>query len=383
MIIILGTGLAGYTLAREIRKINKEMALCLITEDDGAFYSKPALSNALTLKRSPDQLITTSVEKMRTDLNADILTFHSVQKVENQSKTLSVTNLNTHEEKTLSYTHLVFAVGATPNAIAFPHVLQINSLTDYRLWDEKLKHPSVKRVTILGGGLIGCEFANDLAQAGYETTIVDSGTTPLGRMLPEKAGRFFKQELENKGKIHFVSQARAQHVEKVDSHYVLTFNTGQKLETDLILAAIGLKNNTELAKTTGCHVNRGIQTNAYLETTLCDHYALGDCAEVEGFVLPYVMPIMQGARALAKTLTGTRTAVAYPNMPVLVKTTACPAVIALPRPHATGEWEWEETESTLKGLLYNAQKELEGFILIGSGLNAERQKLSAVLPKWL
>lgn len=382
MITILGTGLAGYTLAREIRKLDKTQPLCLITQDDGAFYSKPALSNALTLKRTPDQLVTASVEKMQTDLNATIFTFQTVKKIDPATKTLFLSDTKTGEEKTQTYTKLVFAVGAQPNPIAFPEVLQVNSLTDYRVWDTQLKQSHVKRVAILGGGLIGCEFANDLAQAGYQTTIVDSGATPLGRMLPERAGHFFKNQLEAAG-IHFVSQARAQQVEKKTHCYHLTLNTGHVIETDLILAAIGLKTNTDLAQAAGCAIHRGIQTNAYLETTLPDHYALGDCAEVEGFVLPYVMPIMQGARALAQTLTGNPTAVAYPNMPVLVKTTACPTVIALPRPNGSGEWSWEETETTLKGFLYNPQKELEGFILMGAGLNAEKQKLSALLPKWL
>lgn len=382
MITIIGTGLAGYTLAREIRKIDKNIPLCLITQDDGAFYSKPALSNALTLKRSPEQLVTAPVEKMQADLDATILTFHIVKKINPVEKTLLLCERKTGLEKQHTYTQLVFAVGAQPNAIDLTDVLQINSLTDYRIWDARLKQPHVKHVTILGGGLIGCEFANDLAQAGYQTTIVDSGATPLGRMLPERAGQFFKRKLEAAG-IQFLSQARAQQVEKKDERYHLTLNTDQLVETDLILAAIGLKNNTDLAQAAGCTIRRGIQTNAFLETTISDHYALGDCAEVAGFVLPYVMPIMQGARALAKTLTGTPTAVAYPNMPVLVKTTACPTVIALPRPNGSGEWEWEETEHTLKGLLYNAEKTLEGFILMGAGLHAEKQKLSALLPKWL
>jgi rubredoxin-NAD+ reductase len=59
-----------------------------------------------------------------------------------------------------------------------------------------------------------------------------------------------------------------------------------------------------------------------------DIYALGDCAEVEGLVLPYVLPLMAGARALAKTLSGQETPISYPAMPVQVKTPVCPVVVA-------------------------------------------------------
>ena len=77
--------------------------------------------------------------------------------------------------------------------------------------------------------------------------------------------------------------------------------------------------NLELAKAAQIQTSRGIVTNGLLETSQPDIYAVGDCAEVNGTLLPYVMPIMQQARALAKTLNGEHTHVHYPAMPVAVK----------------------------------------------------------------
>ncbi len=73
-IVIVGTGLAGYTLAKEFRKLDTDTPLVLISADDGRFYSKPMLSNALTKGKSADQLATASAEQMATQLNADIRT---------------------------------------------------------------------------------------------------------------------------------------------------------------------------------------------------------------------------------------------------------------------------------------------------------------------
>ena len=113
--------------------------------------------------------------------------------------------------------------------------------------------------------------------------------------------------------------------------YEVTLATGQTLVADIVLSAIGLQPNTSLAKAANIQTSRGIVTNTLLETNQADIYAVGDCAEVNGTLLPFVMPIMQQARALAKTLSGQSTAVHYPAMPVAVKTPAAPLTV-LPAP---------------------------------------------------
>ncbi len=90
---------------------------------------------------------------------------------------------------------------------------------------------------------------------------------------------------------------------------LVTITSGQSLIADVVLSAIGLQPNIALAKTAGIETSRGVLTNAQLETSQADIYAVGDCAEVNGILLPYVMPIMQQARALAKTLNGETTQV--------------------------------------------------------------------------
>ena len=68
-LVIIGTGMAGYTLAREFRRRNEEVELVLITRDDGNSYSKPMLSNALSKNKNADELVVATPEKMTTNLN--------------------------------------------------------------------------------------------------------------------------------------------------------------------------------------------------------------------------------------------------------------------------------------------------------------------------
>ena len=111
-------------------------------------------------------------------------------------------------------------------------------------------------------------------------------------------------------------------------------------------------------------------------------FALGDCAEVEGLVLPFVMPIMQAARALAKTLAGTRTVVSYPAMPVVVKTPAHAVVVSPPRPGSEGQWDVTVSDQGARALLRDDQGRVVGFALTGAAV-AEKQALTKELPPWL
>ena len=148
---------------------------------------------------------------------------------------------------------------------------------------------------------------------------------------------------------------------------------------DVVLSAVGLKPRTALAGAAGIKINRGIIVNKLLQTSDEDIYALGDCAEVEGRVLPFVMPIMQAARALASTLAGNPTAVKYPAMPVAVKTPACPTVVSPPDAGSQGEWKVEGGVEGVKAQFHHKDGQLLGFALMGAAVS-EKSQLTQQLP---
>ena len=134
-----------------------------------------------------------------------------------------------------------------------------------------------------------------------------------------------------------------------------------------------------MAKEAGLRTNRGILTDRTLRTSAEDIYALGDCAEVEGHVLPYVLPLMASARALAKTLAGEETAVSYGVMPVTIKTPACPVVVCPPPADSEGEWEVTQQENDVTALFRGADGTLLGYALTGEAVK-EKLKLNKELP---
>ena len=361
-IVIVGSGLAGYTLLKEIRKRDTVTPVTLVTADDGAFYSKPNLSNALAAGKTAAVLAGASAEKMAADLNARVLAHTRVTAIDTQGQRIRTD----HGE--LEYGKLVLALGADP----FPHglagsgaagVLAVNDLADYAAFRSAID--GKKHITVLGGGLIGSEFANDLAHAGFAVDVVHLGGWPLERLLPVEAGQRLADSLAALGvRWHFGRSGKR--VEQTANGYRLELDNGETVEADAVLSAIGLRPRTQLAQAAGIPVGRGIQTNGLLETGVADVYAMGDCAEVEGLNLPYVQPLMVQARALAATLAGTPTAVVYPAMPVMVKTPAHPVAVLPPRIGAAGSWKVECGEAGICALHLDDNGRLQGFALTGS-----------------
>ena len=379
-IVILGSGQAGTSTVRELRKLNPDVAVTLVSSDDCSFYAKPTLSNALAAGKAAAQLVVTPAEKLAEQLKVELVPFTQIRAIDPVAKTV-----DTSATGVLHYSSLVLAVGAHPIRLPLTgsgaaDVLSINSLGDYAAFRDQLK-PGM-HVAILGAGLIGCEFANDLRSAGHPVTCFDVAPQPLGRLLPPQAGAFFAEKLSAAG-VKFEFATGITQVDRADDGYLLGTADGKQFKADLVLSAIGLKPAVELAAAAGIKTNRGIVVDRKLQTSAPDVYAIGDCAEVEGLVLPFILPIMNAARALGKTLAGTPAELSYPAMPVVVKTPACPTVVSPPAMGAAGAWVEEEVETEagkgIRALFKSPDGQLLGCALLGEA-SKERQAIAAQLP---
>ncbi len=374
-IVIIGSGLAGYTVIREIRKLDKAIPIMLVTREPGYFYSKPMLSTALAGKKDPAQLISTPAEGMAAQLELSILSETDVLSIDSTKQVINTSKGD------VAYGKLVLALGADQIRLplqgnAANEVLTVNDLEDYAQFRDAIA--GKKKVAILGAGLIGCEFANDLVLGGYEVDVIDLAPQALGRLIPEAAATDLQSKLSEAGvRWHFGTTV--QNIDRKDSALQITLANGELIASEVILSAVGLKPRLDLAKASGIQTAIGIQVNRELETNVPHVYSLGDCAEVEGLVLPYVMPIMQAARALAITLTGQRTALTYPAMPVMVKTPALATVVSPPAKGAAGQWKTNSIEGGLEGRFESADGKLLGFVLMGTA-TAQRGALTKELP---
>lgn len=366
-IVIIGSGHAGYQLASALRSQSADLSITLFTADDGAFYSKPALSNALALGKSHDDLVRESALSWERRLNIRVYPHTRIQHINRIDKKL-YTTIGEY-----SYGSLVLATGATPIIIPIEGeqsaLLSVNDLADYKQFRTRLT--GKKHITILGDGLIGCEFANDLAAYGLSVTVVGLGQWAMERLIPQPLGEALQQALGKIG-VDWKLQNSIRSIEALDDRYQLTLQDDQHIETDLVLSAVGLRPNIALAQSAGLTTGRGIQVDLDHRTNDPAIYALGDCAEVEEQWAPYINPINQAIPALVNSLLGTPTPAILKATPVLVKTPILPLSV-LPAA-GSGEWYVEKHDQEWAAGFYNSEGVLKGFALLGTTLQGQRNQ---------
>ncbi|WP_136418383.1 FAD-dependent oxidoreductase [Herbaspirillum sp. ST 5-3] len=366
-IVVIGTGLAGYTVAREFRKLDKTASLLLVTADDGGFYSKPMLSNAFAQGKEAAQLVTQTAAQMAAQLGATILTGARVERVDTGARAV-VTSAGVFE-----YEKLVLAVGAQAIRLsiegdAADQVMSVNHVDDYQQFRRKIVDAGHgARVTILGAGLIGCEFADDLAGAGHRVTLVDPNPHPLAALAPASLARGLLTALAARG-IDMRLETTAARVDRTKGALRVTLANCDAFDTDVVLSAVGLRPDLRLAQSGGLGTARGIIVDEYGQTSAPGVYALGDCAEyADGHsstrVLPYIAPLMSAARAIAKTLAGEPTAIDLKPAPVMVKTPSFPLALVPPPVRCMAKGSWQETSygEQIVCRFYNEQGLMCGF----------------------
>lgn len=334
--LILGAGLAGLTVARELATQAPGMAVTVVTQDDGHQYPKPQLSASLRLGKAPDDLIIQRAEAIA-KRGIEVVARTRATAIDPDRRVVTL-----HDGRELAYDHLVLALGASPwvppmAGAAGGHVLTVNHLDDYRRFRERLA-PG-RPVLIIGAGLIGIEFATDLTMAGYEVSVVDPGTSALPRLLPPGAAGMVVRALEQKG-VRFHWQRQVASLDGAPGDFVATLSDGTVLQAGTVLSAVGLRPHVELARAAGLPTNRGVLVDAAMRVAP-GIYAVGDCAELPGGVyLPFIRPIGDAAKHVARAIAGgTDGPMPLPNYAVTVKVPLWPVASTTPLPNEQGTWE--------------------------------------------
>lgn len=334
-VVVVGAGLAGWAAVEALRALDRELPITLVTACDGDRYHKPELSVSLSRGLDTAGLVKESGAEAASRLGVQLLGRTFVTGLSPAQRRLRTTR------GTLGYTGLVLALGATPAlpaALAPQHCWRVNDLAGWGGLQRRLAEgPS--RVAVVGGGMVGCELAEDLARAGHAVSLLDRHRYPLASLLPETAGRRLLESQRALG-IAFHAEARVAAIEALASgERELVLEGGERLVVDQVVAATGLVTEPRLAHQAGLDFEGGIRVDPRtLQTSVPDVFALGDCIAIDGAPCRFIEPLARQAEAIAHALLER----AHPGYvhaaPVVrLKTRGLPITLH-GRPAPEGEW---------------------------------------------
>jgi NADPH-dependent 2,4-dienoyl-CoA reductase/sulfur reductase-like enzyme len=269
--LIIGSGIAGYNALKELLQLKPNSKIIMVSSDKYYPYDRPPLSkDYLRGKLEKDMLFFESDDFYKRD-NLEVILNKSVERIDTGSKEAILSDGNT-----ISFNKALITTGGRPRKLNIPgseNALYLRTLDD----SDKIREAASKskNALIIGAGFIGVEVASSLTTLGVKTTVVEVMPYIWNTFVDEKVSRVIQQYLESKG-ISFILNDS---LKEIQGKNAITSNS-RRLETDMLLIAVGITPNVELAKESGIQVDNGIIVNEYLETSAKDIYAAGDIANI-------------------------------------------------------------------------------------------------------
>ncbi|QGN39348.1 NADH:flavorubredoxin reductase NorW [Klebsiella oxytoca] len=356
-IVIIGSGFAARQLVKNIRKKDPDIPLTLIAADSMDEYNKPDLSHVVSLGQKADDLTLQTAGEFAEQYNLRLFPHTWVSDIDAENQRVK------SQEREWSYDKLVLATGATPFIPPVPGrelMLTLNSQREYGAAQSQLR--DAKRVLIVGGGLIGCELAMDFCRAGKAVTVVDNSASVLSALMPLEASSRLQHRLTDMG-VHLMLKTQLESLEQSADGIRVTLDRQRTVTVDAVVAAAGLRPETALARHAGLRINRGVVVNSQLQTSHPAIYALGDCAEINGMVLPFLQPILLSAMSLGKTLLGQRSDLKLPPMLVKVKTPDLPLHLAGDTRREDLTWNIVAAKDGLMAKGVDSENQLRAFVV--------------------
>ncbi len=276
-VVIIGNGISGITAARHIRK-NSDKEILVISGETEYFFSRTALMYVFMGHMRAEDI--KPYEDWFWKKNKIDLLFDFVESIDTESKKLKM-----RSGKSVAYDKLILAVGSKPNKFGWPGqdlegVQGLYSFQELEKAEENSKN--AKRVVIVGGGLIGVEFAEMMLSRGIQVTFLVRESKFWGNVLPEQEGRLISKHIESH---HVDLRFETELDEIIDDGKgrakAIRTKTGELIECEIVALTAGVSPNVDFIKSSKIELDRGVKINEFFETNIRDVYAIGDCAQFD------------------------------------------------------------------------------------------------------
>ncbi|MCR2804096.1 nitrite reductase large subunit NirB [Paenibacillus soyae] len=298
-LVVVGNGMAGVRCVEEILKLDPErFQITIFGSEPRPNYNRILLSKVLQGNSAMDEIIINDWS-WYDENRIRLYTGETVVKIDSGKKIVE-----TKSGIKAEYDMLILATGSSPfippiDGVRKPGVIAFRNMDDCRIMMEHAE--KYRKAAVIGGGLLGLEAARGLLNLGMETDVIHNAPYLMNRQLDYMSAELLRKELEAQG-MRFWLNANTESITGRSRAKGIRFATGVSIEADLVIVAVGIIPNVELAKSSGIRTNRAIVVDDYMRTSVADIYAVGECAEHRGIAYGLVAPLYEQGKVLAQLL---------------------------------------------------------------------------------
>ncbi len=297
-LVLIGNGMAGVKTLEELLKVTDEkFDITVFGSEPHGNYNRIMLSPVLADEKTIDEIMINDLD-WYTDNDITLHTDSTITHIDRSSKTVVDDKSNSYD-----YDKLLIATGSNPFILPIEGhdlegVIGFRDIADVdQMIDAAKNH---KNATVIGGGLLGLEAANGLIKQGMNTTVVHLSEDLMDMQLDSTASQMLLLSLQQKG-MQFKLKTQTQRLIAGNSGRVekIEFSDGSTIYTDLVVMAVGIRPNIELAQKSGIHCEKGIVVNDAMQAFESSIYAVGECIQHRDRCYGLVAPLFEQARVCA------------------------------------------------------------------------------------
>ena len=289
-LVVIGNGMAGMRTVEELLKLEPEKYNITVFGDEPyGNYNRIMLSPVLADEKTIEGIMLNE-EQWYVDNKVTLNKGKKVTEIDRVGKKVIA-----EDGTEAPYDKLLIATGSLSFMLPLPGadkegVIGFRDIADVDTMIEAAKN--YKKAVVIGGGLLGLEAANGLMKQGMDVTVVHLLDALMERQLDKPASAMLKKSLEDKG-MKFLMETATDEIIGGDRVQGLTFKNGETISADLVVMAVGIKPNFELAQNTGLHCERGLVVNDTLQTFDPNIYSVGECVQHRGLTYGLVAPLFE------------------------------------------------------------------------------------------
>jgi len=298
-LVLVGNGMAGVRALEELLKIAPDAYdITVFGDEPHGNYNRILLSPVLSGEKTIDDIMLNDAQWYADNG----ITLHAGKRVVAIDRSRRLVTADDGTE--VAYDRLLLGTGSRPFMLPIPgrDLPGVLSFRDIQDVDHMLEAAGQYRhAVVIGGGLLGLEAANGLQARGMEVTVVHLPDTLMERQLDTRAATMLRQSLEAKG-MSFLTGTQTEAILGEERVEKIRFSDGLEIPADLVVMAVGIRPNVELAQQAGVHCERGVVVNDTMQTFDPRVYAVGECVQHRGVCYGLVAPLFEMAKVCASHL---------------------------------------------------------------------------------